>query len=92
MQTTALVHEAYLRLIDVDRVDWQHRAHFFAVAAQMRRIWLDLARKRGAAKRGELPCVSIWMSFPIFARIAPGGRGVPSVEDLRRPRQKDDQS
>lgn len=42
MQTTALVHEAYLKLIDVTNVDWQHRAHFFAVAAQiMRRILLD---------------------------------------------------
>src|SRR5947209_1306138 len=53
LQTTALVHEAYLKLIDVDNVDWEHRAHFFAVAAQiMRRILLDAARKRGAAKRG----------------------------------------
>lgn len=53
LQATALVHEAYLKLIDVDNVDWQHRAHFYAVAAQiMRRILLDRARKRGAAKRG----------------------------------------
>jgi RNA polymerase sigma factor (TIGR02999 family) len=53
MQTTALVHEAYLKLIDVANVDWQHRAHFFAVAAQiMRRILLDRARRRVAAKRG----------------------------------------
>lgn len=53
MQATALVHEAYLKLIDVDNVDWQHRAHFYAVAAQMmRHILLDAARKRGAAKRG----------------------------------------
>jgi RNA polymerase sigma-70 factor (ECF subfamily) len=53
MQATALVHEAFLKLIEVDNVDWQHRAHFFAVAAQiMRHILLDAARKRGAAKRG----------------------------------------
>jgi RNA polymerase sigma-70 factor, ECF subfamily len=53
IQATALVHEAYLKLIDVDNVDWQHRAHFFAVAAQiMRRILLDRARSRVAAKRG----------------------------------------
>jgi RNA polymerase sigma factor (TIGR02999 family) len=53
IQTTALVHEAYLKLIDVDSVDWQHRAHFFAVSAQiMRRILLDHARRRVAAKRG----------------------------------------
>jgi len=53
LQTTALVHEAYLRLIDVANVDWQHRAHFFAVSARMmRRILLDRARQRGTAKRG----------------------------------------
>jgi RNA polymerase sigma factor (TIGR02999 family) len=48
-----LVHEAYLKLVDVDNVDWQHRAHFFAISAQiMRRILLDRARRRAAAKRG----------------------------------------
>jgi RNA polymerase sigma factor (TIGR02999 family) len=53
IQATALVHEAYLKLIQVDHVEWQHRAHFFAVAAKiMRQILLDAARKRGAAKRG----------------------------------------
>jgi RNA polymerase sigma factor (TIGR02999 family) len=53
IQTTALVHEAYLKLIDVANVDWQHRAHFFAVSAQiMRHILLDRARRRVAAKRG----------------------------------------
>ena len=51
--TTALVHEAYLKLIDVSNVDWQHRAHFFAVSARiMRHILLDRARRRVAAKRG----------------------------------------
>jgi RNA polymerase sigma-70 factor, ECF subfamily len=53
LQTTALVHEAYLRLIDVTNVDWQHRAHFFAVSARiMRNILLDAARSRATAKRG----------------------------------------
>ena len=53
IETTALVHEAYLKLIDVSHVDWQHRAHFFAVSAQiMRHILLDQARRRVAAKRG----------------------------------------
>jgi len=53
LQTTALVHEAYLRLIDVKRVDWESRNHFFAVSAQMmRRILVDAARRRGADKRG----------------------------------------
>jgi RNA polymerase sigma factor (TIGR02999 family) len=53
LQTTALVHEAYLRLVDIDTVNWQDRGHFFAVAAQlMRRILVDTARQHGAAKRG----------------------------------------
>ncbi|SPF50982.1 RNA polymerase, sigma-24 subunit, ECF subfamily [Candidatus Sulfopaludibacter sp. SbA4] len=53
LQATALVHEAYLELIDVKNVDWQHRAHFFAVSAHiMRRILLERARRRLAAKRG----------------------------------------
>lgn len=53
MQATALVHEAYLELIDVQNVSWQHRAHFFAVSAKiMRHILLDRARRRVAAKRG----------------------------------------
>ena len=53
IQTTALVHEAYLKMIDVEKVDWRHRAHFLAVSAQiMRRILLDRARRRTAGKRG----------------------------------------
>jgi len=53
LQTTALVNEAYLKLIDQRRVDWQNRAHFFAIAARlMRRILLDDARRRLREKRG----------------------------------------
>jgi RNA polymerase sigma-70 factor (ECF subfamily) len=53
LQPTALVHEAYLKLIDQTRVDWQNRAHFFGVAAQlMRRILVDHARRHQAEKRG----------------------------------------
>ena len=53
LQSTALVHEAYLRLVD-QNVDWQSRAHFFGIAAQMmRRILVDHARARHAAKRGD---------------------------------------
>ena len=53
LQPTALVHEAYLKLIDVSQVDWQDRAHFFAVAAQtMRHILVDHARAVAADKRG----------------------------------------
>jgi RNA polymerase sigma factor (TIGR02999 family) len=53
LQPTALVNEAYLRLVDIGEVRWQDRAHFFAVAAQMmRRILVDAARARSAGKRG----------------------------------------
>jgi RNA polymerase sigma-70 factor (ECF subfamily) len=53
LQTTALVNEAYLRLVDADSVDWRDRAHFFAVSSQMmRRILVDAARARTSDKRG----------------------------------------
>jgi RNA polymerase sigma factor (TIGR02999 family) len=53
LQATALVHEAFIRLVDVRRVRWQNRAHFYAVAAKlMRRVLVDLARTRLAQKRG----------------------------------------
>lgn len=53
LQATALVHEAYVRLVDWKNVSWQNRAHFFALAAQvMRRILVDHARERQAQKRG----------------------------------------
>jgi len=61
LQPTALVHEAYLRLVDQRKVDWQNRAHFFGVSAQiMRRILVDHARRHAAEKRGDgVRCVSI---------------------------------
>ena len=53
LQTTALVNEAYLRLVDSSRVQWQNRAHFFAVSCQlMRRVLVDFARSRDYQKRG----------------------------------------
>lgn len=56
LQAPDLVHEVYLRLVDVDRTVWQHRAHFFAVSATlMRRILIDRARRRSAARRGANP-------------------------------------
>ena len=53
LQTSALVNEAYLRLIDIDQVEWRNRAHFFAISAKlMRQILVDFARKRRFRKRG----------------------------------------
>jgi RNA polymerase sigma-70 factor, ECF subfamily len=65
LQTTALVNEAYVRLIDADRKDWQNRVHFFAVAAKlMRHILVDFARSRDQTKRGggvePLPLDEAW--------------------------------
>lgn len=61
LQTTALVNEVYLRLVDCEQVRWQDRAHFFAVSAQlMRRILVDFARSRGYLKRGgAIPHISL---------------------------------
>ena len=61
LQPTALVHEVYIRLVDQRQVDWQNRAHFFGVAAQvMRRILVDHAGRHDRRKRGDgMSCVSI---------------------------------
>src|SRR5260370_20697723 len=70
LQSTALVHEAYLRLIDVTNVNWEHRAHFFAVSAQiMRRILVDHARARATAKRGGgMPRVNLDEIADVYSR------------------------
>ncbi len=53
LETQALINEAYLKLVDLDRVDWQSRGHFFRIAAKtMRRILIDHARRHGYQKRG----------------------------------------
>src|SRR5258708_38402572 len=76
LQTTALVHEAYLKLVDQRRVEWQNRAHFFGVAAQMmRRILVSHARAHSAKKRGR-------GGPPLSLGKAPEGRAQPQV-DLR---------
>ncbi len=55
LQTTALIHEAYMKLVDQREVNWQNRTHFFGIAAQMmRRILVDYARERHRAKRGGI--------------------------------------
>ncbi|HVE77426.1 MAG TPA: sigma-70 family RNA polymerase sigma factor [Gemmatimonadaceae bacterium] len=78
LQATALVHEAYLRLVDQRRVDWRNRAHFFGVAAQvMRRILVDHARSRRAAKRGG----GVQRLTLGDALEDPGRRGAPGAVD-----------
>jgi len=69
LQTTALVNEAYLRLVDVKQVSWQNRAHFFAVSAQlMRRILVEFARSRHSLKRGgEAAAISLEQAAEVSA-------------------------
>jgi RNA polymerase sigma factor (TIGR02999 family) len=72
LQATALVHEAYLRLVDWQNVSWQNRAHFFAVAAQvMRRVLVDHARAKSAQKRdfGQRIALDDAASFPTRKEI-----------------------
>src|SRR5262245_41768564 len=54
LQATALIHEAFIKLLDIDEVDWKNRKHFFAAASQiMRRLLVDYARKKRSIKRGR---------------------------------------
>ncbi len=73
LQTTALVNELYLRLVDIRQTSWEDRAHFFAVCAQaMRHILIDLARSRRALKRGG-PAIRVSLDEnPVVSR-EPGG-------------------
>jgi RNA polymerase sigma-70 factor (ECF subfamily) len=68
LETTALVNEAYLKLVDQRKVDWQSRAHFFAIAAQvMRRILVDHARRKLRGKRGGgavMPAITTSIQVP----------------------------
>ena len=89
LQPTALVHEAYLRLIEQERVEWRNRAHFFGVAAKlMRRILVDHARARLTAKRGAAEqAVHLKEGF-VFAEER-AGEFVALVEALQRLAQFD---
>jgi RNA polymerase sigma factor (TIGR02999 family) len=69
LQTTALVNEAYIRLVDIEGVDWRDRAHFFAISANViRRILIDVARSHTAEKRGgpnKEVIVPDWNDIPL---------------------------
>ena len=73
LQTTALVNEVYIRLVDCGQVNWHDRAHFFAVSAQlMRRILVDFARSRGYQKRGgNVPHISLDDAPPVCSEPDP---------------------
>jgi RNA polymerase sigma factor (TIGR02999 family) len=80
LQATALVHEVYLRLVDVANVEWQARAQFFAIAAQMmRRILVDAARARGSRRRDGIPAK---VNLDESAVLSPGaGRCILALDD-----------
>ena len=80
IQATALVHEAYLRLVDVTKVDLRHRAQFFAITARiMRNILLDNARARAAAKRGGQQARVNLDEIPDLSDQ--GGSDLPALDD-----------
>jgi RNA polymerase sigma-70 factor, ECF subfamily len=80
LQTTALINELYLRLPDLQDIDWQGRAHFFAICArQMRRILIDMARSRRSHKRGP---GNFMVSLDEDSDVSPGSRqDVVAVDD-----------
>jgi len=71
LQATALVNEAYLRLVDVQRVNWQNRAHFLAMSARlMRRVLVDAARAKGYQKRGgDAVRVTFVEDLPVTSKL-----------------------
>ena len=84
LQTTALVNEAYIRLIDVNKVKWQNRAHFFAISSRvMRRILVDFARRSHKLKRGGK---AIEVSLAEAVVVDSDGRGTDlvAVDDALR--------
>jgi len=84
LQTTALVNEVYVRLIDGGRVRWQDRAHFFAVSARlMRRILVDWARSREAKKRGGQP-QQVTLDEALLVTRAPGEDLIALDEALQK--------
>jgi RNA polymerase sigma factor (TIGR02999 family) len=78
LQTTALVNEVYLRLVNVQKVDWQGRAHFYAISARMMgRVLIDFARSRRYLKRGGNAVL-----LPFEEALFPGREDHPDIVDL----------
>ena len=90
LQATALVNEAYLRLVDVRQMNWQNRAHFLAMAARlMRRILVDHARSKGYAKRGG-GAATIALDDAVVVRNEPG-RDLLALDDALKALAKVDE-
>lgn len=79
LQTSALVNEAFLRLTDWENIDWQNRAHFFAMAARiMRNILVDFAKRRRSAKRGADP---LMVSLSAVANVPQRGADLIALDE-----------
>jgi RNA polymerase sigma factor (TIGR02999 family) len=80
LQATALVHELYLRLVDVTNVEWRARGQFFAIAAQMmRRILVDAARRKGSRRRDGIP---VRVNLDESAALSPAaGQSILALDD-----------
>jgi RNA polymerase sigma factor (TIGR02999 family) len=79
LQATALVHEAFVRLVDAQHVNWHNRAHFLAMAARlMRRILVDIARKRRYQKRGG---DALWVPLDDSLRTSEKGQDLIALDD-----------
>jgi RNA polymerase sigma factor (TIGR02999 family) len=90
LQTTALINELYLRLSDLQAIDWQSRAHFFAICArQMRRILIDMARARQSHKRGDGPFMVPLDEAPQLS--ASTQRNLLAVDEALRALAKEDE-
>jgi RNA polymerase sigma factor (TIGR02999 family) len=84
LNTTGLVHEAFLKLVDLDKVDWRDRAHFFGTASQaMRHVLVDYARTRKAAKRGSGDA-SLPLSEAVYLTIGQADRLLELDEAMTR--------
>jgi hypothetical protein len=85
LQTTALVHEVYLRLVDANDIDWQNRAHFYGLCARlMRRILIDFARSRNYQKRGgHFPHIELEEAATVFC-----GCGLGTLGGRRRSQER----
>jgi RNA polymerase sigma-70 factor (ECF subfamily) len=90
VQATELVNEAFLRLVDVQQVDWQNRTHFLAMSARlMRRVLVDLARSRGADKRGG-GAVRVTLDDATIGGVAPDADVIRLDDALQALAARDD--
>src|SRR5258708_9069266 len=86
LQTAALVNEAYMRLVDYKRMQWQNRAHFFAVSAQvMRRVLVEHARRHNLKRGGGVRHVSLEEAAVVGGRVTDPATDIVGLDDAMNP-------